>query len=311
MEKLALYEEKIKTIANSNIPDKHEKLAETLTEYYKYCCSNGYKDNIDIFELGPLSYIIESSPLIFDLNENDVANAFIHLQEVIANNQNGLVDGISNDEAKLILDWVIQNTRKSFQNTEKDLNTASLNGLCGYAQSLTLLPLMEANLEVTINNVESFPSAKHRHAFGTVKIPIKENNQVYYKQVLLDASYRQFFTTVECNEGRYYLQNFSTGPAAGYYVCKTEEGRQFATTLLKHGYIELTPQNAKIYGSGFEYESLTISELEKQIIIKETKENVYIDTINSKQEELDYDKEELEADGDIIVPPGLNDYRSL
>ena len=312
MEKQKLLEEQINLIANSTIPNKHEKLSEVLTTYYKYCYDNNLKTNIDIFKLGPLSYIIESEPLVFQVNENLAGNAFNHLQEVIENNKNGIPDGVNEEEAELILNWTIQNARKSLAKDEKDFQSASLTGYCGYAQSITLLPLIEAGLEVTINNTSLLPGAIYRHAFGTVKIPIKTNNEVIFKQFLLDASYRQFFTTAECNPGRYYIHNYNAGPSAGYYVCETEEGKIFAYELLKKGYIELTEHNAKIYGNGFVCETLNLETLKTKDIITNLPGSLFIDAINNSQEKvLNNDKEELENIGDIITPPGLNNNRKI
>ena len=311
MEKKDLYIEKINLIAHSNIPNKHEELSKIYTEYLKYCYENNIKDEINIFEYGPLSYIIESKPLIFDVNEEHVENAFKHLEEVIKNNESGLIDGISLEEAETILHWNVQNARKSMAKNEANFENASLTGYCGFAQSMTLLPMIEMGLEVTINNVENFPQAKYRHAFGTVKIPIKENDKVYYKQFLLDASYRQYFTSVECSTGRFYLDNCTHSPSAGYYVCQTEEGKNMASTILKYGFIELTPQIAKLYGSGFSCESLSLETLEKQKEIMAIPENEFLYSINYLQEkELNNDKEELEEAGEIITPPGIS-RRSL
>lgn len=312
MEKQKLLLEQINLVANSTIKNKHEKLSELLTTYYKHCYENDLKNNLDIFELGPHSYIIESTPLVYEVPEEAVASAFIHLQEVLNNIKNGIPDGISLEEADLILNWNIQNARKSLIRDTKDFQNASLTGYCGYAQSLTLLPFIEANLEVTINNASHFPGATHRHAFGTVKIPIKDGNNITIKQYLLDASYRQFFTTAECNPGRFYIKNYNFGPAAGYYVCQTEEGRNFAKALLEKGYIELNAENAKIYGSGFACESLNLETLKDQNAITSFPAQLYLDSINNLQEqELNNDKEELENCGDIIIPPGLNDKRQL
>lgn len=306
MEKKDLYIEKINLIAHSNIPNKHEELSKTYTEYLKYCYENNMEDEINIFELGPLSYIIESKPLVFNVYEEHAENAFKHLEEVVQNNKNGLVDGITIEEAEIILHWNVQNTRKSLAKNEKDFENASLTGCCGFAQSMTLLPMIECGLEVTINNVSNFPEAKYRHAFGTVKIPIKENDKVYYKQYLLDASYRQYFTTVECSFGRYYLNDCTQTPSAGYYICKNEDAKNIASTILKYGFIELDENVAKLYGHGFSCESITLSTLDKHKEILEIPASKFLDSINNYQEELNNDKEELEQFGEIIVPPGIN-----
>jgi len=95
MEKLSLYIEQINLIANSDITNKHKRLSEIVTTYFKHCEELGYEPKINFDKFRNKSYIIESTLLFFNLNEDDVANAFIRLQEVIKNNQNGLVDGIS------------------------------------------------------------------------------------------------------------------------------------------------------------------------------------------------------------------------
>lgn len=309
MEKEQLLREKINLIAkyDDNSKEKHETLSNLLTEYYKHCYENNIKDNINIFDLGPCSYIIPSTPEMYNLNIEEVGAAFQQLKNVNLKLQDGVMDGISLHEADLILQWIIQNARTSLAKSEKDFLSASLTGCCGFAQSMTLLPLIEVSSFVTINNVGNFPNSPYRHAFGTVQLPIKEDGKIYFKQYLLDASYRQYFTTAECNPGRYYLKNYNAGPAAGYYVCQTEEGRQFASELLTKGYIELTEQNAKIYGNGFDCESLNLSNLEKQNELLQTSGKFYISVINTVQEkELNNDKEELEACGDVIVPPGID-----
>ncbi|MBE6156568.1 MAG: hypothetical protein E7161_02365 [Firmicutes bacterium] len=306
MKKQKLLLKQIKLIANSNVPYKHEKLADLLTNYFKHCYEKQLKDELDIFGLEPFSYIVESEPLVFNTNKDDVAGAIKHLQEVIEKNRNGLVDGISLEEAYLILDWDIQNTRISLSKTQ-DITVASLQGCCSYTQSLTIIPLLKANLECTINNAFNFSNHSASHAFGTVKIPIREHNQVFYKQFLLDASYRQFFATVNCNNGKFYFKNCCKGPDAGYYVCQTPDGRTFATILLKRGFIELTEENAKIYGTGFECSGLTLATIQKQQQIMQKTGNVYIDIINNHQvKQLEYDDEELLEDGDIIIPPGID-----
>jgi len=310
MEKKKLLLEQIKLVANSYNPNKHDNLSNLLTTYFKHCYENQLEDDLNIFALEPCSYIIESEPLVFETNEEDVTNAFKHLQEVIKKNKSGLVDGISLEEATLILNWDIQNTRKSLSKTH-NINVASLHGCCGYTQSLTIIPLLKMNLECTINNAYNFSNRSAPHGFGTVKLPIKEDNQVFYKQFLLDASYRQFFATVNCNKGMFYFKNCCTGPNVGYYVCQTSKGRTFASELLKKGFIELTEENAQIYGNGFECSGLTLNTIQNQHLIMKKTGKEYIHIINNHQiKELDFDDDELKSVyGDIIIPPGIESRR--
>ena len=68
---------------------------------------------------------------------------------------------------------------------------------------------------------------------------------------------------MRCNEGRYYTEeentNLKVAPDPGYFITDID----FAKTLMKDGYIELTKENAKKYGEAFYKASIPLKELEK------------------------------------------------
>ena len=82
---------------------------------------------------------------------------------------------------------------------------------------------------------------------------------------LIDTTYRQFFPSLLCNEGRYYTKeenlNIDTAPDPGYFI----EDKQFAKELLGKGYIILNEDTARIYGEAFLKASRTLLEKEKTI----------------------------------------------
>lgn len=70
----------------------------------------------------------------------------------------------------------------------------------------------------------------------------------------------------------------------------------FAKELLKKGYIELTEENARMYGYGFSATSITLSTDDSEILrISNHSGREYIDAMNDRQlqEKIDYDREEF------------------
>jgi len=290
------------------IPDGKEKL-ETFMKLYTSYCIFCYKhglstDDTELLFKSKTLFIIESRPIEYVIDNDKKQEVLQRLEKVLTNIKNGVPDGISIEDANLILAADVQNARIGLSNggnlNEIDFFKASLEGACGLSQAATVLPLLELGAQVTINNICSLPDCDYKHAFATCTLPIKDCNQIYEKQFLIDISYRQFFLAIICNKGRYYEGDIrfknKTSPSAGYYVCQTSEGIRFAKELLTKGYVELTEDNARIYGTGFSMEKISLStspDAQQRIISHTGKE--YIDAINNKdlQQELDYTTEDL------------------
>ena len=290
---------------------KNEMLKEMYTGYAKFCYYNNLSTyDSKLFEKSESLFIIESEPIDYQIDNQKKNEALARLQSALVNIQNGYPDGISLDDAKLIIESIIQNARVGLCAQEKDsmdFFNSSFGGFCGYAQALTIFPLLELGVKVTANNVSKLPDCSQRHAFATCTFPIKEENQIYEKQFLLDATYRQFFLTINCNEGRFYegdarFKN-QTGADPGYHLCQSEVGILFAEELSRKGYIELTEENARMYGYGFSAQTITLSTVYPEILrISNHTGREYIDAINNKQlqEKLDYDREEF-RDWDVNI----------
>jgi len=159
--------------------------------------------------------------------------------------------GIDEKDAKIILDYVLYYVRRNFTYLGIDINKNSMNGFCELAQSLSMRPFEELGLKVTKNLAEDDFGYIEHHAFGTVTIPINDNDKVVEQTYLIDPTYRQFFTSTRCHEGMYYIKDKDTdkykAPDPGYFV----ENIEFARELMSKGYIELNEENAKVYGSSF------------------------------------------------------------
>ncbi len=128
--------------------------------------------------------------------------------------------------------------------------------------------------------------------FGTVTFPYQDNERVIDKTYLIDSTYRQFFSTMRCNEGRYYTEeentNLKVAPDPGYFVTD----KNFAKSLMKDGYIELTKENAKKYGEAFYKASISLKELDK---LNAKDNNDYYSLILLNNENYSVRKSELEG----------------
>ena len=204
-------------------------------------------------------FILESEPTRTVVKDDDLIKVAEHIN-------NGIEDGLSESEIQTLLDWDIENTRQNIEiYIGTDIKDIDMMGLCGFAQTSSLQPF-EGIFKTTYNSTLDFNTPKIefvtrelRHAFGTVEFPLKTKNGVEKKQYLIDATYRQFFKTIMCENPEYSLKGtYEMDP--GYFICckyrRTPEGINMATQLLKKGYVELTDENLKLYIDSFIYSSI-------------------------------------------------------
>ena len=258
---------------DGNELDKSNYLTALWTEYYKL------SDKLDLeptraynlYLMGENeSYIIDAKPTKKEIN-------ITSLEEALNNYKNN--NYLTHKEVKLILDSVINFTWSMLERLAVNLDNSSLNGYCELAQALSLLPLESINLKVTKNRANKCFNYPFNHNFGTVTFNEKIDGKIEEKTYLIDPTYRQFFTSIRCNEGRYYTEEENTGkktaPDPGYFV----KDKSFAKELISNGYIELTKINAYKYGSSFYLSGLLKDNKEKEIDI-----NYYQNIIDSKDE---------------------------
>ena len=191
---------------------------------------------------------------------------------------------VTTDNAKYILNWAVQNTRKFISELGISIKGNSLDGYCELAQFVTLYPLEKMGFKVTKNTAQNDFDYNLNHAFGTLTLNIKENDEIKEEHFLIDATYRQFFTKEKCNKGMYYM---GKTPDPGYFV----KNKVFAKEIIKNGFIKLNEETAKEYGEPFYLSSLKLGE-------KPNKKINYYDNIINSNEDYKYNKSELE-DGDI------------
>ncbi len=281
---------------------KKTKMIEELYNKYSLLCysnnipqCNKISTKLGIDKLLGRSYIVDSKPYIFQVDDEKFKLATEHLTEALSNN-----GGISLEEAHTILDWVVQKGRIELgDNKPGNYKRKNLSGACGFGQMISLAPLQKLGLKITINNASNFEEDVERHAFGTVTIPIETDGKVEEKKFLVDLTLRQFYSTIRCNEGRYYESDDrfkeEVGPDSGYYMVNYLNGTKTATELIKRGFIEMNPEVLKQYAGSFIGAKMNINNKDNIESIKNLDANKLEKIIEEQQENFDYNDEEIET----------------
>lgn len=246
---------------SSNNDVRHEQASKLWTKYYQLSSKLGQVSDRAYYNylmLESESYCIDQAPIRKNIDLEKVKESAKKLQGM----SEGSGEALTEEEAVCLLDWTVENTRRNLENGLCiNLAKNSLNGFCDVAQISSLTPLEKLGVSVTKNSAQHTFLYPFTHYFGTVTFPIEKDGIVGPKSYLVDVTYRQFFSTVRCNYGRYFTEeenyHIMTAPDPGYFV--TDKG--FARELLGHGYVELTDANAKKYGEAFTKASIPYKEL--------------------------------------------------
>lgn len=272
MSELLVYLEQLENVYRKYYDNdkRHEEASKIWTQYYKRSREQGvslYDAYTKSLMYENESYIINQEPIRKNIDDKEVSNIVKKLIEANLENieEKRLISGIKEEDAEKLLEWDVENTRKILGKMGIDIAKNSLNGFCELGQALSILPFEVLDLDVTKNRASICFGYPYNHAFGTVSIPIIDNDKVILKTYLIDTTYRQFFSTVRCNVGRYYLEendlDIETTPAPGFFV----EDKEFAKKLMGNGYIELIEETAKKYGEPFYLSSLKLGEKNKRV----------------------------------------------
>lgn len=232
--------------------EKHERLSYLWTKYYQkakeYNISS--EDAYFLYLFGEnQSFIIDQKPIRKMINFSLLEKSINHFKEIKENNIN---EGLSKEEIEVLLDYVVENARGGFTILGINVEKSSLNGFCELGQALSIMPLENLGLKVTKNRAKDAFDYPLNHCFGTVTFPFQIEGEVTEITYLIDTTYRQFFTSIRCNEGRYYTLDenlkIETAPDPGYFIKDIE----FAKNLIADGYIELNEKTARVYGQAFD-----------------------------------------------------------
>lgn len=207
-------------------------------------------------------FILETKPKIKKYSEIElmrISSIEERLKKAIECNKSGQSNqsGIQEREANILLEWIVQNAREGLLKTkDEDILDASLVGFCGLGQGITATTLKNMGLSPYIVNSESIFSKSEKHGFVVVKIPIQKEEGFQNKLYLIDTTFRQFFLRdEETNLREEYIKDKRFGNRVasrpGYWMLQMKNGELLAKEILENGFVELTEENAKMYGDSF------------------------------------------------------------
>lgn len=260
---------------NINLPKKvtlYDKLKQKIRNML------GYKEG--------KKFILDTKPNIEEysnLKLMKLANIEEKLKRVLETNKEDIRQGITEQEAEEILKWTVQNARNELAK-EMNLQEESLLGCCGLGQAITTQTLRNMGLNPNVCNTNpTIGKETGRHAFVTVNIPIKTEEETEEKMYLVDTTFRQFFLRNEITNSRgEFIKDKEFGnkvaPMTGYWLLKMQGGKELAEEILSKGYVELTEENAKLYGDSF-----VLEEKERKNPTSVPKKNEMITGINGKK----------------------------
>lgn len=267
-------------------------------------------------------FTLDTEPLMKEYSDIEIMNlADIEGKLKNALNENKakgqMVKGISKDEAEKLLQWVVQAARNVLKEYSTDsFKDESLLGWCGFGQALTGTTLQELGLEPNILNANPHIGADTgRHAFLTVEVPvIQENKEIKNNPYLVDTTFRQFFlrNEVTTSQGAFIKdKRFGNrvAPLAGYWLLQMPGGEKLAEQLLSQGFMELTEENARLYGDAFVLEETRRKNPTQVPKAKDLRTGIsgklYLKNLTQplEQEEIDFDEEELAPEKEKMKTP--------
>ena len=283
----------LETLVKANA--SKEEINLVYIAYKKFCFDNKLTDNLDSHELFGDQLIVDAKIVLDYTSDDKIALIADRLKEAIDNN-----DGISLEEADILLKWSVRNSFEAI--CGEDNRIAHMKANEYYAVAIMAFPFINIGVPVTINNTKYF-NEKTNHPFVTITLPIKMEDAVIEKQYLVDISYSQFFTMADASFANFYD---AKGPLAGFYVCNTERGKEFACELITNGYVELSIDNARIYGASFFCQSSGINNENDFTFLMNIDGETYRKIINTKQDELLYSMDTAEFNDIKVKFPALS-----
>lgn len=146
------------------------------------------------------------------------------------------------------------------------------------------------------------------HSFTVVSLNVEGEE----KPFLIDPTYIQFFHHEKCQESAFFVSPILPDrciltPDAGYFI--KEEDKDAANFLLRYGYIELTPEYARMYGDSFFNTKSGANP--KNFVYQSIPGKIYMNAFLKGKEKLSKTEHELMHNGQCIIPFQEREYRSL
>ncbi len=191
-----------------------------------------------------------------------------------------IVAGVTPSQATVLMDWMVNRTRQALAgpgvgglDAGIEINSPagkdffakeSFEGACGYGQGAIGHQAEMLSLDYYCHQIANLTvdgASGGRHGFSVVAIPVVQpDGSAVNRPFLIDTTFRQFCVTEKTEIGSRQAIIEQTGEIVdtkaisytnwGAQLIKTPEGKVVVDSLLRNGYIEMTPEVARLYVSG-------------------------------------------------------------
>lgn len=185
-----------------------------------------------------MNYIINFNPI--NINDSNVIY-YAEIENKIINKES-----LSQKEVNDFLDVISYIVRSKI-----NPNLDNYDNKCDLAISILYHYLKKLNCSAfSAVTQKSITNSIVGHNFLTLQLFVDGK----IKNYLIDPTYIQFFKKDKCTIDNYYISPMYKDivlltPDPGFFI--KEEMKEHCTFLLNHGYIELTEENARMYGDSF------------------------------------------------------------
>lgn len=234
-----------------------------------------------------MDYIVDFNPYREDFID---INYYAEIEKKISRGE-----AITENEADNFWRIIMYLTRKNI-----DPSLKNYDNKCDLSQSIIGHYLKTINCPVKhCSTLKTISPTAIGHNFSVATINVEGEQKPY----LLDATYIQFFKRKNCGSDKYIMHSNYPGrvlvtPDPGYFI--KEDDQDAADFLLRYGYIELTPEYAKMYGDSFYNTKQGIDP--NPLGYKEMPASIYMKMFLRGEEPLSTNKEKLMYNGLNIRP---------
>lgn len=259
-EEIKIIEETKKIIEkNIDLPGGMDIIKEAMNKMYRYFKERITESNLSdkrLLEIFIVERMLEKKFLPINSEPEFDLGSEIEMPIRIADNS----------DCKKVMDYIVYQTRKKLSRTQ-DIKTSTLEKQCINTSYEVEKICEEVGISQTRYCCKEDLSNGIYHCFNIISLSLPDGNINYY---LVDCTYRQFFTYDASFFERIGVP-FNGGPNIGSFMLMNEDRKKMAEELLVKGYIEFTPDVAKMYFDAFIFSGrngLYYQSLEKDVLDK-------------------------------------------
>ncbi len=236
---------------------------------------------------------------IFDININIMENIDL---DIIKDIEEKCKTGksLTKDESLYFLSYISYKVRDLLiKSKNENVDEYNFSGDCTNAQSMLKYYFDDLGLKSIPVQTNRIFFNVIQHSFIIVYL-LEEDDLVPY---IVDPTYNQFFDIDKCLASKYVIKDgiIKWTPDPGYFVLKADEEKQnIIKKLLKYGFMEMTRDNAIIYGDSFYF---TQTGLPKSVYdVLSSLNGLYLKFFLSSNFEVSKSKDNLKKNNLLLEP---------